>query len=555
MKNKTIFSLLLFTSFLFFNCRNSKLLSVTKRQSVFIVKKDDNLQNELKRLVMNASLPNKCDTIFIEAGEYNINETIYKGVINSDIVIKGIGEVRLNVKKNVFYFMSPVIYNEKTTSVINRGDKFINSDHGLNNKLNLENLRLLLFSSDYVEEGWKYKKGEIQHIIDFNKKGIQIQDSVMFNYCLNEKANIIIYESKNITLANITFIVNSDKSWDYDQVVRTDGCRVNAYSIKVVNGLEEKKGLFWGMYYCTDIKVKNFSIKNFEYGIGLDYCKNIRIDSVNSVNTHHAIVPACFTQNVYVNHVRGKNTTIDGHPSINLHYNDVNVYTDMDYFNCRSLGVKITNSVFTCNPNNEIESIEIGLTSLREEYKYLYNQYDIIFDNVTWLHKVKSFNGIHVNFCRNFIVKNVRTHMVSTGSFIKNVMLDSSNIGYFKGYDSNFTIQNTKFDKNLANSAKIRYPLFSSFDGQANIINCTFTNYDYELFEFISSPDTKITIKNSDLGTLTGLVKKFEYPNNQYKFLKILKTRNNLKSIPQQFQEAMKIKDNFTETTLRDQKR
>lgn len=489
----------------------------------------------------NAIKNSNIDSIVFKAGTYNVKSKLYDGVLTRDISIIGDGKVTINVTKEFIQLQSPKILEGKIIQNLSRGSKVIKVKDAL--PISYLNNSLLFFirSDSSVEEGWKYKKGELQEITFFKGETLSLKDGLKFNYAYSENAQIHIYDSKKIILKNIDFKVNCESNWSYDNVIRTDGCRIFAEDITINNCYNERKGWFWGMYYCNDIFVNDFNCNNISYGLVMNYCKNVVVKNIISNNTEHPIVPATFTQNVYVSNLRGENTNIDAHPSFDVHYNDIDIDTGLDLFNCRSYGVTLTNCNFRCSSDNDRSSIYIGGIALKKEYEFLYDEFDIILKNVRWKHKIIGFNGLTVNRCNKFIVDSCETHMISTGNFIKSVEISNSKIGYFKCYDTNFKITNSKFIRSLQNLKITKPPLACSFSGSAEIVNCDFNGYNDYLLEFVSGPNSKILFKGCNIIGIQELVKQFQFPTNNYSNIEFINCElPNLKQIPSQMEMQKK---------------
>lgn len=543
-KSYSIYYVLIFV-FLLGSCKVQRLPFVGSSLNIkFQNNKDHTLY--FSNIILDA-IQNNIDTIFIEEGTYEINNTVYDGILRNDLAIIGIGNVQINVRSRFLYLTSPIIDEFIADKNLLKADKIIS--HRLTNfEFEKQHLTLFIISDSIIETGWKYKKGELQNIEKVDNKNYYLKDSLLFNYDKNEKAKIRIYDSKKISFSNIHFVVNEKETkWTEEQVIRTDGCRNQLTNVKISNRNKTKQGLFWGMYHCNDIKVENFETTNFIYGLVIDYSKDVYGRKIISNNTQHPIVPATFTQNVKIENVRGYNTCIDAHLAFNVSYDDVDIDTGSDYFNCRSFGVKITNSVFKSSKEINYDGIGIGVSSLTKAYEYLYDEYDVILKNVKWNYPLKLYNGLHIHKCRNFLLDSVETHRVSTGSFIKKFEITNSKLGSLFSYDSNFFVSNSVFDCSLQRLSKCIEPISCSFSGSAKIENCKFINFSNQyLFSYVSSPDSKITFSKCSFSGIDKLVKVFEYPKARYNIFFSNCTFNSKVSVPKELDHIKSSIDNQT---------
>jgi hypothetical protein len=168
-------------------------------------------------------------------------------------------------------------------------------------------------------------------------------------------------------------------------------------------------------------------------------------------------------------------------------------------------------------PDDEIShaNLELGVSSLTKEYEYLYDEYDVVLKKVKWLPKTWNFNGLNLHKCRNYIIEDCETNMISTGSFIKKLEITNTKLGRLQVYDSNVKVSNCVFDQNLQRSNDTLPPLGLSFDGSAIFKDCKFHGYK-TLFSFLSSPSTKITFLNCSFPKVLNFCDKYEYPDRQY---------------------------------------
>jgi hypothetical protein len=476
----------------------------------------------------------------LKPGKYKISTPLFNNFLIKDIAIIGVGKVELYCSSQFATFKSHIIHEFQTTQKINSKDQSVIS---LNlNRKNTDNkrhrLNALIYSKETVENAWNYPKGELLNITQIKSNKIQFSSPTFFAYEIQEGPIIKIYDSKRLTLKNISFKVNCDSKWDYEMLIRADGCEVQLENLDIENCKNERQGWFMGMYFCSNIKAEDIAFSNLLYGLVFNYSKDVFIMDIYARDVIHPVVPASFTKNVVVNGMTGKNISTDAHMAINVHYKNIDIDTGKELFNCRAFGVRMTNCKIICSPDNVAESVYLGAVSLNEKYKYLYEEYDVELTNVQWKHKSTKFNGLHVGRCRNYIVKNCTTHEVSSGGAFRTFIVENSHIGRLRVYDSNFTISNTIFEASLQNILNLKSPLSCSFAGKAQIRNCIFKGFENTyLFDYIHSPNTEINISNSEINGITGLVKKFGAPGKLYKYFTLKDCKiSNFNKIEKEFQ-------------------
>lgn len=535
---------LIFTIIITFtSCKTLKKLNKTYSNKTIIIKSQKDLDNENIKLM-------DYDSIFFEAGLYNINNTIFLGSLKKNLFIQGIGNVIFNTATAIMDVYSENLLEFQYIGEIKRGTDKISIPNEINFKLEDNNDYFLKISTKTnIENNWKYDKGELIPINKISKNSILLKDSVFFDYFNNDKIVFSIYKPQTVEINNIVFKTNKQNNWDYKALIYSNSVNLKVNNLNIENNLKEQKGKFIICTYCNDSQFKNLQFKNLTYGITLSYGYNSLFDSIIGNNVIHPIVPAVFSKNIYVTNFKGNNTAIDAHLAINVSYENIDINTGLTYFNCRAFGVKLKNVVIRCYRNASGDSVYLGIPSLFKEYEHYRNDYDIILENVDWQHKLIGYNGLHVQKCRDFIVNNCTTHSVSTGSFIRNFIINNSDIGYFKCYDSNFKITNTNFDGRLQNNQNTIPPINCSFSGEATITDCKFLNYNTALIGFISSPNTKLTFKNCKLNSINSFCDDFQYPDRKYNQIQFENcTLPNITVIPTQFSERQTYFLNILDT-------
>lgn len=471
-------------------------------------------------------------TILIEPGDYYIDQPIWDGILNNDISIKGKGKVNFYCSHKVANFKAPSEKRKLNIPPL-RGQTKISGDFsGLTIK---PNLCLIIANDQIVEKSWKYDKGELHEIKKLSNNQIVFKDEVLFNYQKTEKLKVLLIESRNIHLENINFIIDQNSPIKQNVLLNLKGCSLKLNNVNYDNKRTEKKSWFASINQGINIDINNVKIDNAKYGFVLNYSKNATFKNIVSNNTTHPVVPSTFTQNVLVDSLSGVSTSLDAHPSFNVKYSNVEITNGG--FNCRAFGVEFENCVFK-SPRAASGKTYLGVSSLTDESKSLAYEYDVIMNNVQYVKQIGSFNGLHVDRVRKFKLNNVKTHMISTGSFVKEIEITNSHIGRFQNYQTSCTVLNTVFDASLQGNKDPKPPLSFSYSGEAKVEDCIFKGFDKSfLIDYVHSPKSEISFVNCEFDSLEGLVKKFGNKEKQYRGLKFEKSefkkvKNISKQIP-----------------------
>lgn len=468
---------------------------------------------ELNFLITNhLNKSNSNYPLYIPSGNYSIDKTLIKGIISKNVTIIGRGNVN-------FYCNAPLIENDFNTIHIirlNRPLKRGQNTFYLNSSGINKGDILIISSMAIAESAWKYKNTDCLEISNIYIDSIETKEGLNFNYYPKDEIKINIIRPIKIHIENINFHMNKNKISNKAMAIKGAIVTINKLKGESMNSNEN----FLQMFGCINSTIRNIKINNFQYGILINYCRNINIENIQANNTIHAVVPAYWTTKVKVNGYKGNNTAIDSHPSFDIWYNNVDINTGMTYFNCRALGVKLTNSKIRANPLKQTGSVYIGISSLTSENENLYDQYDIIINNLQWIHSSKESSGFRIYKCRNLKISNTKTHNITTTNFINSISINKCVIGGFYCYDSNFNIKNTKFKSNLQGTNNLQPPLSVSYDGNATITNCTFKGYSNSyLFKYIHSYKTNILFDKCYLDSFKGIALKLGYPNKIYKYI------------------------------------
>jgi len=488
--------------------------------------------------------------LHIPKGKYYISAPVVKNAtVNHDIKIIGEPGTTIICKGDFIWLSAGFDKDKKLQKDIKRGAKevYLNSTKGIQ----IGDI-LILNSNKEGEKGWRYKKSENHRVKNIIKDGLVVlETTVNFPYeLLKEKVRVTSYRRKNITLENLNFEFSESSKSKFGIGLRFDGFSIMGQKLSFKSKLKEQKGSLVHFVNCNNVDISDVYMEGVTYGLLFGNSRNINIKNTTANNCMHPFVPATWSSDLTFDKLRGKDIVIDAHPSFDVWYNDVDIDMGDNYFNCRALGVKLTNCKFKAGKKANSPSIGIGMTTLPKEYRFLLREYDVILKNVEWLHTLNQRNGLVIHSARKFLIENCKTHGVATGHFCGEILIKNSSIGMFQCYDNNFTLKNVIFDGSLQRVDKPKFAISTSFSGKALIEDCTFKNYDKDyssFFNYIHSPDSEIVFKNCKISNFKNWVGKLGYEKKDYTGLVFDNcTIENIKEkIPQQFTRG-KMKLNNT---------
>jgi hypothetical protein len=243
-------------------------------------------------------------------------------------------------------------------------------------------------------------------------------------------------------------------------------------------------------------------------------------------------VPTNACVNVDIKNLEGRDCqgVMDSHMSFNVRYDSVKDISATQFSNCRALGVIISNSSFDVIPGYEQNFSYWSAQGLTQEYKRLYDEYDVRLDNVEWVHEHPTeFNGLAVYSCRNIYVSNCKTHNLSLyGKLSGRAYIETSSLGNVRINSHAVTLKDCVMDGGL--NATTKYVLRLTGKGETVLDGVTVKNYNaqstYLFSNFYNTSDyNKVTIKNSNIQELKAWTDAMTYPGLRYNGLHIETSR------------------------------
>ena len=461
----------------------------------------------------------------LKNGTYNITKRILIDNISNNISIIGGNNSVIKIPEHGFIRLQSTKLEKSLSSNIISGSSYfkVNNSNGLK-----PNHIIRISSNSAWETGWSYKENDTHTIDKIVGNTIYTKDPILFNYQL-EKEAVNVYFSENIQakFKNLTLIIDSKRDWTRTTAIEVVSMQVTLDNLVIRDVQNEVFHRGFSILNSPAIEIYNIEMEGLEYGILMNYCRNIQAKNIIAKKVRHALVPANACVNMKATNIKGYNchSVIDAHQCFNVHYDLVEDNNASEFPNCRALGSKITNSSFKVNSDFYQNYAYWSNQLLSTEYEKLYELYDTEFSNVTWIHaKPTGFNGLTSYSCRNFIINNCNTHNISLyGKLFGKATIKNSSIGCIRINSHNVEIDSCILDGNLFPDAK--YVFRFSGVGNTLINNTTVKNYSTktDLFEYFfnASNINSVTIKNSTFNKLRSWSEQLIYPNLEYSTLVI----------------------------------
>jgi hypothetical protein len=475
----------------------------------------------LQRILEQSKGKNKVRILFDDE-LYIFNQTVHDSEYGTEISLEGLTNTE-------FLLNAPILILRTSVREVNLHFPIASGSRKMIGETLPLNTALVKFNStDIVESGWKYTANDLMAIDHISGTSVTFFDSLNFDYQPSSSI-LLAYQQGGIGFKNIKFNLSQQLSF----AMAFTGMKVAFENCSLFYKLKKSMSSAINLTDCYNVRVHDFTFNGeIDYGFLINGSRNVEFKQIHSKDVIHPIVPATFTTNVRVEGFFGDNSMIDAHPSFLVHYKDVVVLNGSSFWNCRALGVVLENCFFQIQENVNSESLYIGVVGLTESYDYLYNEYDVVCKNVTWVHSDLMFNGLHVHKCRDFLVENCKTHAISTGVAIRRFEVKHSSVGRIYCADSNFHVTDTEFDATLQMRSEILPPLSASYDGVIVIDRCTFNGYEStDLFRYLQSPDTEVNFTSCTFGGFRGFAKFPLVSQDQYKKISMRDCRFNALAI------------------------
>ena len=470
-------------------------------------------------------------TLFIPSGRYLIGNQISIKNLRGDISIIGEPGTVIELQNTGFLMLRPKTKNMILRKSVESGSKEIDvvdaSDVFVNDVVHLQ-------SNSPFETGWNYKENDLHILTSVKKNNLTLRDGLLFNYDPSkEVVNVFAFRPKSVLVRGITFHLrtNEDVTGKISAITAW-GVHLTAKDLTftgiATNGLKHRA---INLARCPSISIDGIRLRNLDYGVLMNFCRDIRIINVEAIDCRHATVPATACVNVKVSKVYGLRCqgVIDAHVSFNVHYDSIQDMDATQYSNCRALGVTISNSVFQIDSSFYQTYAYWSAQTLTDEYKALYWKYDVTFNNVQWIAKRPSnFNGLTAFSCRNMYITNCTTHNISQyGGLSGNVRIENSRIGSIRIRSTKVLIDRCELDGRLFREA--RFVLRFSASGDAIITRTKINHYapgKTFLFQRFYNTENKnsVTFIDSDICELAGITDTVVYPNKRYRNLRFINT-------------------------------
>jgi hypothetical protein len=449
---------------------------------------------------------------------------VFKGEPGTRIVIRGHGGGLLIAASAQATLLRPLMRNQTQAAIRVPGNFRVEAGDLIH-----------IQSNTPFETGWKYTENDIQRIAKISGNQVEFEEKALFNYDPSkEKVTVTIYKKCFLQFSNISFLLDVDALPGHPIAESTLGLKGVSADFRNVSfdysGKKELYHLGVNAVACEGLTFNNIKLANLQYGILMNYCRNVEAFDTKATFCRHAYAPAQACYNVYIEKLRGLRcqSAMDGHNSFLVHYKDVVDSLATQLPNCRSLGTIIENTRVIMTGNYTQLYCYWSVQLLTPEYLPLYGEYDTRFSNVHWVSaNPGSFNGLNSFSCRRLIVENCTTHSVAyygDQKVLQKAEIRNSRIGVIRIDAHNAIIENTVMDGKLMPNSDYVFRFTGRGDCQIN--NVTVKNYNPAktyLFDYADNVPgvNNMSITGSNIEPLKGWVKKLTYPGKPVHSIKV----------------------------------
>lgn len=392
-----------------------------------------------------------------------------------------------------------------------------------------------LQSDTPFETAWKYKENDTHRILSVKGNLITFSGKSLFNFDpSNEKVTVTIYKRCSLNFSNIEYVL--DPAYDpRDKIVETMlGVKGMSIDMKNVSfrytGNDKYYHVGLSAVACESLSFRNITLDNLQYGVLMNYCRNITAFDTWATYCRHAYTPTQACYDVYVENLNGANcqSVMDAHVSFLVHYKHINDSLATQLPNCRSLGTTIEDAKIVMSGNYNQLYCYWSVQTLAPEYKAIYGEYDTKFKNVNWVSKNPgSFNGLTSYSCRRFIVENCTTHSIAYygDQTLEKVEIRNSRVGCIRIDGNKALVENTVMDGKLTPVTSFVFRFLGK--GECRLDNVTVRNYNPQqtyLFDYeYNAPafGNNLIITNSNIGPLKGWVRALAYPGKPVNYVQV----------------------------------
>lgn len=405
-------------------------------------------------LAFKKAISNGVDTIIVPSGTYHFHEKIVMKNVSQNLVLIGESDSRLVLQNTDFLFISNLMEEVEFDGSLTINQSHIRLNHGSDYS---EGDVFHISSNSSFENNWGYKENDLLEVSKVNGSRLRFNQGLLFNYTQEEGMTIRRYRPLTFGLVNIDILIDVTSNSKRLTGVTLQGMSFVAQgvSIKVRGGKEYyHRGI--AISGAPSVNIKEMDLSRTEYGVLINYSANINIEEVYAYRCRHAIVPATATRDIVLDNIRGEycQGVLDAHMAFNITANNIRDLKATAFSNTRAIGVQIKNSVFETTASVRQDYIYWSAQGLTKEYELYYNNHDVIFDNVKWVHDSPThFNGLSVYSCRRLIVKNSTTHSVSCyGSLFDGAIVENSTVGSISLPTHDLSVRNSTLNGDIYKS-------------------------------------------------------------------------------------------------------
>ncbi|MCF7853334.1 MAG: hypothetical protein K9N51_00940 [Candidatus Pacebacteria bacterium] len=283
------------------------------------------------------------------------------------------------------------------------------------------------------ETGWKRPGRHLSYVlsVDAEQKTIEIAHPLNFDFTREAGARASLHRPHGkLRLEGLDFLVGDPmRTWSSGMLsfgglkgaecrdLRFLGVREHGHNAMSISG-------------CLDSRFQNIYFDCILYGVTVGNSRNTFFEDIKSYNGRHPVVPASWSDGIYVDGLSGDNNQgiMDAHPAFNIHYNHVIATTDGSS-NLRSVGGSVRNSIFISRKEIRYGPYFQSVALVDPE---IYRDYTFEMENVHW----QASRPIGIGNCGTVILRDVRNVNrrgeevgINVGPHVGKVVLDNTKPG------------------------------------------------------------------------------------------------------------------------------
>ncbi len=375
--------------------------------------------------------------LVIPPGKYRLDSS-FSVTVKDNLTVRGTpGEtVLIFMRDHSISFESPSVKGVGLQVDVARGDKILK----LEDVGNIQTGDLVSVADSTVREtGWKRPGRHLSYVlsVDAEQNTIEIVHPLNFDFTLEADARVSVHRpSGKLRLEGIEVVVGDPmRTWS-NNMLSFNGLKGAECNDLRFLGVRDHGHNAMSISGCLDSKFRNIYFDCILYGVIVGNSRNTFFEQIRSDNGRHPVVPASWSDGIYVDGLSGDNNQgiMDAHPAFNIHYNNVIATTDGSS-NLRSVGGSIRNSIFISRKEIQYGPYFQSVALVDPE---IYRDYTFEMENVHW----QASRPINISNCGKVILRDVRNVNrsgeevgINVGPNVGKVIFDNTKTGKIRVAD------------------------------------------------------------------------------------------------------------------------